>query len=159
LTAEPRWTTAGRIGRPHGLDGSFHVEHASHPLPEGAPVRFGDRESEVARRAGSAERPLVRVAGVEDRDAAAALRGQTLLVRDESELEPGEYLVKDLVGCMVEGLGEVRGVIAAPSCDLLEVGEDRVLVPLISDAVKRVDLESRTIAVDRGFLGLEDGQP
>ena len=155
MTAEPRWATAGRIGRPHGLDGSVHVEHASHPLPEGAKVKLGDRQAVIERRAGTDERPLVRLAGVADRDAAAALRGETLLVLDESELEPGEYLSADLVGCRVEGLGEVRAVIAAPSCDLLEVGDERVLVPLVSDAVKRVDLDARTIEVDRGFLGLD----
>ena len=86
MTAEPRWATAGRIGRPHGLDGSFHVEHASHPLPEGAQIRIGEREAKVERRAGSGDRPLVRIAGVGDRDAAGALRGQTLLVLDEERL-------------------------------------------------------------------------
>ncbi len=122
-------------------------------------MKVGEREAEVERRAGTADRPLVRLAGVGDRDAAGALRGETLLVLDDKELEPDEYLMEDLVGCCVEGLGEVRAVIAAPSCDLLEVGEERVLVPLVSDAVKRVDLEARTIEVDRGFLGLEaDGQ-
>ena len=158
MTTEPRWATAGRVGRPHGLDGSFHVERLSHPLPQGAQVRVGEREAEVERRAGSDERPLVRIAGVGDRDAAAELRGQDLLVLDDSELEEGEYLVEDLVGCRVEGLGEVRAVIAAPSCDLLEVGDGGVLVPLVSDAVKRVDLAARTIEVDRGFLGLEDSE-
>ena len=119
---------------------------------------MGEREAEVERRAGSDERPLLRIAGVGDRDAAAALRGQDLLVLDDSELEEGEYLVEDLVGCRVEGLGEVRAVIAAPSCDLLEVGDRGVLVPLVSDAVKRVDLAARTIEVDRGFLGLEGSE-
>jgi ribosomal 30S subunit maturation factor RimM len=45
-------------------------------------------------------------------------------------------------------------VIAAPSCDLLEVGDDAVLVPLISDAVKRVDTAGRVIEVDLDFLDL-----
>jgi 16S rRNA processing protein RimM len=122
-------------------------------------VRVGEREAELERRAGTGERPIIRIAGVGDRDAAAALRGQELHVLDTSELEEDEYLVEDLVGCRVEGLGEVRAVIAAPSCDVLEVGEDRVLVPLVSDAVKRVDLDARTIEVDRAFLGIEgDGR-
>ena len=30
--------TAGRVGKPHGLDGSFYVEGASHPLPAGTAV-------------------------------------------------------------------------------------------------------------------------
>ena len=27
--------TAGRVGKPHGLDGSFYVEAPQHALPEG----------------------------------------------------------------------------------------------------------------------------
>ena len=30
--------TAGRVGKSHGLDGSFYVDTARHPLPEGTPV-------------------------------------------------------------------------------------------------------------------------
>ena len=41
----------------------------------------------------------------------------------------------------------------APSCPLLEVGDDGLLIPLIGDAVKRVDLDRRIIEVDRDFLG------
>jgi ribosomal 30S subunit maturation factor RimM len=47
-------------------------------------------------------------------------------------------------------------VIASPSCDLLEVGDDALLVPLVSDAVRRVDTEAGVIEVDREFLGLDD---
>ena len=57
-------------------------------------------------------------------------------------------------GCEVPGLGSVRRVIAAPSCDLLEVGDDAVLVPFVSDAIRRVDTEARVIEVDREFLAL-----
>src|SRR5438552_3428633 len=71
-------------------------------------------------------------------------------------LEQGEYLAADLVGCEIEGVGQVRRVIAAPSCDLLEVGDEELLVPLVSDAVKRIDLEARSIEVDRHFLGLDE---
>jgi ribosomal 30S subunit maturation factor RimM len=49
-------------------------------------------------------------------------------------------------------------VIAAPSCDLLEVGDDAVLVPLISDAVKRIDTAGRLIEVDFAFLDVDGGQ-
>jgi ribosomal 30S subunit maturation factor RimM len=41
----------------------------------------------------------------------------------------------------------------APSCSLLEVGDEGHLIPLIGDAVKRVDLEQKIIEVDRDFLG------
>jgi len=37
---------------------------------------------------------------------------------------------------------------------VLEVGPDEVLVPFVSDAVKRVDTDARLIEVDLAFLGL-----
>ena len=149
---------AGRVGRPHGLDGSFHVTHPAEPLAEGTEVEIAGRSTVVERRAGTADRPIIRVRGVSDRDAAGELRGEPLLV-PAGELEDGEFLVEDLVGCEVPGVGEVVRVVPAPSCDLLEVGDDGVLIPLISDAVKRVDTGARVIEVDHEFLGLDPKQP
>ena len=45
-------------------------------------------------------------------------------------------------------------MVEAPSCDLLEVGPDAVLIPFISDAIKDIDVPGRRIEVDRDFLGL-----
>jgi 16S rRNA processing protein RimM len=75
------WLAAGRVGRPHGLDGSFHVlEPRPDLLRLGVVVRAGDREAEIVRRAGTDDRPIVRLEGVADRDAAGALGGVELLV-------------------------------------------------------------------------------
>jgi 16S rRNA processing protein RimM len=145
------------VGKPHGHDGSFYVEGASHPLPEGLTVTVGGQPARVERRAGTLERPLVRLTAVSDRERAAALRGEQVLVAlDEAPLESDEWLAEDLVGCEVVGVGEVRRVVQAPSCDLLEVGPDEVLIPFISDAVKRIDVPGKRIEVDRDFLGLDD---
>ena len=157
MTDAGRQVTAGRVGRPHGLDGSFYVEGVSEELAVGIEVTVAGRRATVERHAGTPERPIVRLSGVDDRDAAGGLRGEPLLV-EAGELEPGEFFVDDLVGCEVAGLGTVNRVIAAPSCDLLEVGTDAVLVPLVSDAVTNVDLEARVIEVDLDFLGI-DSQP
>ena len=157
MTAASRQVTAGRVGRPHGLDGSFYVERPSEPLAVGTEVVIAGRAAVVERRAGTEARPIVRVSGVGDRDAAGALRGQPLLVA-AGALAEGEYFVEDLVGCRVPGLGTVRGVVAAPSCDVLEVGERGVLVPFVADAVKSVDLDARVIEVDHDFLGLASGR-
>jgi 16S rRNA processing protein RimM len=153
LTAEERQVAAGHVGRPHGLDGSFYVNAPTEPLTEGTEVTIAGRRATIERRAGTDDRPIVRLSGVGDREAAGGLRGEPLLV-PAGELEEGEFLIEDLVGCEVPGLGEVRRVIPAPSCDILEVGDEAVLVPLISDAVTRVDTDARVIEVDRGFLGL-----
>jgi 16S rRNA processing protein RimM len=152
MANDARLVTAGVVGRSHGLDGSFHVEHPQHPLGRGTVVQLAGRERTVERRAGTDRKPLVRVAGIATREAVAALRGELLLV--EESLAEGEWLAEDLVGCRVEGLGTVVRVIDAPSCDLLEL-EGGELVPLIGDAVRKVDLDARTIEIDRRFLRLE----
>ena len=145
----------GRVGRPHGRDGSFYVDHPSGPLAEGTELVVAGRDTRVVRRAGTEERPLVRLERVDDREAAAALRGEPLLASEQAApLGEDEWLVSELVGCRVEGLGEVRRVIAGPSCDVLEVGEDGVLVPLVRDAIVRVDSDARVIEVNREFLGI-----
>ena len=149
-----RQVSAGRVGRPHGLDGSFHLQQPTEDLVEGTRVVVAGRIATVERRAGTAERPIVRISGVSDRDAAVSLRGERLLV-EAGDLAVDEYLVGDLVGCTVPGLGEVRRVIAAPSCDLLEVGDDALLVPFIGDAVTCVDLDAGVIEVDHAFLGYD----
>jgi 16S rRNA processing protein RimM len=158
LTSPAGQVSAGRVGRAHGLDGSFYVEQVSEDLAAGTPVTVAGRSTKIARRAGTDDRPLVRLAGVEDRNGAEALRGERILV-DGGDLAEDEYLTADLVGCEVPGLGTVGRVIPGPSCDVLEVGEAAVLVPFISDAIKHVDLAARLIEVDMGFLDLEGGKP
>ena len=145
----------GRVGRAHGLDGSFYVDAARHRFDAGTPVSLEGMETVVESRGGTDARPLVRLAGIGDRASAAALRGKALRVPAASApLEDGEWAAEDLVGCTVPGLGLVRRVVSGPSCDLLMVGEDEVLVPFIRDAIRRVDPAARTIEVDHGFLGL-----
>jgi 16S rRNA processing protein RimM len=139
--------TAGRVGKPHGLDGSFYVEAASHALPEGTVISVASRTYSLDRRAGTDDRPLIRLQGVSD---ARPLRGELLLVEDE--LAEDEWLAADLVGCVVPGLGTVTQVVDAPSCSVLEL-EDGTLIPFVSDAVERVDVKARTIVVRADFLG------
>ena len=66
---------AVKVGRPHGLDGSFYVDA---PLDKGATVLIGDKEFTVTERKGTDAKPIIRLSGIEDRDAAETLRGQTL---------------------------------------------------------------------------------
>jgi 16S rRNA processing protein RimM len=142
--------TAGRVGKAHGRDGSFYVEEPDHPLSEGTAVMMASRPHRVERRAGGDDRPLIRLSGLEDRDAVMPLRGELLLVEDE--LREGEWLAADLLGCEVPGLGMVRRVLGGPSCDVLEL-DDATLVPLVSDAIVSIDPSARRIDVRLEFLG------
>ena len=155
---------AGRVGRPHGLDGSFHVTRPDarlltgieEILVEGVPHR-------IERRAGTAERPILRLEGHAGREAAEALRGAQLAVSIERApaLEPGEYWAHELVGCAVydgeRRVGEVRRMLPLPSCEALEVAradaEGVLLVPMVRDAIRSVDVAAKRIAVDMAFLG------
>jgi 16S rRNA processing protein RimM len=149
---------AGRVGRPHGLDGSFHV---TRPVPalldEGAVLEVHGRPVRVERRAGSAERPIVRLEGCASREHAEALRGADLLapLAAAPPLEEDEFWARDLEGCaVVDGereVGVVTRMIALPSCEALEVG-DR-LIPLVRDAIRSIDIPARRIDVDLAFLG------
>jgi 16S rRNA processing protein RimM len=138
--------TAGRVGKPHGLDGSFYVDGVCHLLPEGAEVVIGSTMRIVERRAGTDERPLIRLSGLDD---ARPLRGETILIEDE--LAADEWLASDLARCTVAGLGPVVRVVDGPSCSLLEL-EDGTLVPLVSDAIESIDVDAREIRVNREFL-------
>jgi 16S rRNA processing protein RimM len=140
--------TAGRVGRAHGRDGSFWVEAADHELPEGTVLTLAGRELRVERRAGTADRPLIRLSDLDD---PRPLRGTPLLVA--AELEEGEWLAADLVGCTVPGRGQVRNVLDGASCSLLEL-DDGTLVPFASDAVRSIDPGERRIEIDEEFLGL-----
>ncbi len=157
------WLAAGRVGRPHGLDGSFHVTRARGTLLAlGTVVRVDDQQAEIVRRAGTDERPILRLAGHEGRAAAEALRGRDLLVNRTvaPALDDDEWYAEDLEGCrVVDGaaiVGEVRRLMALPSCEALEVrrtdGTD-LLVPLVRDAVRSVDVRAGVVDVDLGFLG------
>jgi 16S rRNA processing protein RimM len=152
------------VGRPHGTDGGFTVADPTDRvelLDAGETVRVGGRDVIIVARRGTADHPIVVLEGVDDRAAAEGLRGEALEVPRTAlgELAEGEFLVDDLVGCeVVDGerpVGQVRDVLLLPSADTLEVertGLDPLLVPLIGDAVRSVDIAARRVDVDTGFL-------
>jgi 16S rRNA processing protein RimM len=151
---------AGRVGRPHGLDGSFHVaDPAPQLLQPDIPLRVGDAPARITSRKGTPERPILRLDIAADRTAAEALRGRELVVDAAlaPPLDEDEYWAEDLVGCsVVDGsrlLGIVTALLALPSCEVLEL-DDGTLVPMVRDAIRSVDVDARRIDVDGGFLGL-----
>lgn len=152
---------AGRVGRPHGLDGSFHVTRPRGVLLTlGGAVRIGEAVHEIVRRAGTEDRPILRLRGVDDRAGAEALREADLFVERAAAppLPEGEYWPEDLEGCSVltpdgRELGVVAAMRALPSCEVLEVGD--LLVPMVGDAVVSIDLDARRIVVDPEFLGVQ----
>jgi 16S rRNA processing protein RimM len=163
------WLTGGRVGRPHGLDGSFHVTRPRPALLDlGRAVRVAGRDLEIVRRSGTDERPILRLAGVQAREGVEALRGEELLVaRDTApDLGEDEWWAEELEGCHVTDgdreVGVVVELLGLPSCEALRVerrepGGRELLVPLVRDAVRSVDVRERRIDVNLAFLGQDEG--
>jgi 16S rRNA processing protein RimM len=141
------------VGKPHGLDGSFFVEHASED-PErfavGAVLHVDGQPARVEGSKRSAGRPVIRL----DR---AARRGAELAVPRDAlgPTEPGEYFAFELVGLAVveEGgraLGRVAQVAPGVANDVLEL-DSGLALPLVAACVREVDLERGRIVVNAGF--------
>jgi 16S rRNA processing protein RimM len=151
--AEPHLVAVGRVGRPHGLDGSFFVER-----PSEAPERFavgatlfvgGERATVVASKRARG-RPVIKL----DR---RVERGAELAV-DRAELpapEPDSYYVFQLVGLEVveesgRRLGKVADVAPGIANDVLEL-DSGLALPLVEDCVRAIDLDAARIVVAAGF--------
>ena len=143
----------GRVGKPHGLDGSFFVEHASEDeerFARGATLHLDGEPAEIVVSKRSRGRPVIRL----DREAP---RGAELAVPRE-ELPPAgedEYYEFELVGLAVmeEGgrsLGSVTAVIPGPANDVLEL-DSGLLLPLVGACIEQVDLDAGRILIAQGF--------
>ena len=106
-----------------------------------------------------------RAAIAASRSYAEALRGLDLLVHRTAapELGEDEWYAEDLEGCrVVDGAAEVGRVVrmvALPSCEVLEVareGRADLLVPLVRDAVRSVDVATGVVDIDLAFLGEQE---
>ena len=97
-----------------------------------------------------------KLAGVETREQALALKGRAVAVRRETLPEPeqGRYYLADLVGLEVlneqgRALGVVTRTYSNGAHDVIEVAGDRTrLIPWVAAVVKAVDLAQRKVQVE-----------
>jgi len=169
-----RWIEIGQIVKPHGLSGRVKVLsylESDRLLPSLKDVWIGpDRDTakrhtiESARSEGRAHFSL-KIEGIEDRNAADALRGLTVSVPyDRLETLPeDEYYWEDLIGLAVvtedgKPLGRIEGIFPTGSNDVYvcKSGRKEILLPAIDEVIRSVDLEAGTVVV-RLLKGLEVG--
>ena len=152
----------GRVGRPHGLRGDVTVAVSTDdPDTRFAPGSVLDSDRgplTVAARRRSGGGLVLRFEGVEDRDAAEALRGTALSVPAEALPEvddPDEFYDHQLVGLAVRhsdgrALGEVIDVWHPPASPVLVVrrpdGSEEA-VPFVRALVPTVDLAGGFLVV------------
>ena len=140
-TDDPGSTTLGAIGR-------IFVETAA----------GGRREFKVlGSSALSAGNQRVVLEGIGDADAAEALRGGAVMVvaTDLPPLGEGEFYYFQLAGAEVmltdgRRLGTIEDIMSTGAHDVWVVrdGEREVLVPVISDVVKTMDLGARRVTIE-----------
>jgi 16S rRNA processing protein RimM len=143
----------GKVGRPHGIDGAFFVEQPSNDerwwktgarfLADGTPV-------EVVAHRTSSGRPVVKVEPPVERGALLEVERVDLPATGEDE-----YYAFELVGLPVveetgRALGTVEAVIPGVANDVLEL-DSGVLLPMVEDCIRRVDVAGGRIEVAEGF--------
>lgn len=155
----------GKVLKPHGIKGGLRVRYFNpDPLfllnysrlylkdPRRGIFRpFEVKEVEVHR-----EKIILRLKGVEDRDAADRWAGSLIYVRrgDLPPLEEGEYYWEDILGLEVytvqgEYLGRVVNIIPTGGRDVYEVKgpKGEVLLPAVEGVIREIDLEGKRMLV------------
>jgi len=143
----------GRVGKSHGLDGSFVVEEASEAEERfriGAELIVENEPARIIAARRARGRPVIRL----DR---RVPRGAALEIPRDSLAPPGEdeYYVFQLVGLRVEveggdSLGIVTDVSPGLANDVLEL-DSGLFLPMVEDCILEVDLPAGRIVVARGF--------
>lgn len=155
-STEPRYVV-GRLGRPHGLDGHIGLyvdeDDLVHFEP-GKSIFIDGRQFEVAsiRRADRGHH--LKLAGINSRVAAEAIRGNDVIATERRELGENEYWPEDLIGLEVRDpdgnrLGEVAGLITGGAQDRLvvEITGGRFEVPFVAALVPKVDVAGGFVAI------------
>ena len=158
-STDEQWLAVGKVVGAQGLRGELRINPAS-DFPE----RFTKPGPRWLQRKGTAPQEMlltsgrqlpgrslfiVRFKGIENRSAAEALVGQTLLVssNDRPELEEGEFHLLDLVGLEArlntndsDVVGTVSDLISGGN-DLLEITRPdgrKLLIPFVEQIVPEV---------------------
>jgi 16S rRNA processing protein RimM len=153
----------GAIAGAHGVRGQVRVKSFTAVAADVAaygPVKTedGTRTFKLKVMGEAKGLVIVKLDGVDDRNAAEAMRGTRLYIPRGRlpELEEDEFLYSDLTGLSVEGmdgavLGTVKGVADFGAGELLDIvlaGGGSMMVPFTKAAVPVVDVANKRLVVD-----------
>jgi len=155
----------GRITGAHGLKGAlrFRPDNPDSDTLEQVKRVFleCDGEQREFRLAGmtplNATTRRITLDGIKDINAAEALKGAVVMLADEDvpPAKPGEFYYYEAIGCEVfltdgSRLGAIQEIFSNGAQDIWVVrdGEREVLVPVIEDVVKAIDLPARRVTIE-----------
>lgn len=151
--------TAGRIVNTHGIRGEVKLlPQGVEPelLAECGTLYIGGKPFALAGGRVHKGCLLAKLQGVDDMDAALALKGKTVTVRrSDVPLPEGEYFDEELAGLTVrdaetgEELGKVAEVLTYPAHKIYAVrgGKDEYLVPAVPAFIAAIDVPGGTMDI------------
>ena len=151
----------GIASRAHGVRGEIRILTELDPryLKEVTAVIVCGREYKVEKARFADGAALVKLEGVDDRDAADALRGEVMLPDSvKISLPQDEFFIDDLIGCRVriDGdesySGEIYDVLRNGAADVWcvrgENGSADFMMPQVKGVVKEYALENKLVVID-----------
>ena len=149
----------GRVAGSYGVRGWVKVapqKGVAETLVAAKEWWLGDKACRVVEAKVHSATVVAKLAGVESREQALALKGRKVSVARAALPEAGEghYYLADLVGLEVRNMqgvafGVVRQWLTNGPQDVMEVAGDRIrLIPWVAAVVKAVDLEAGRIEVE-----------
>jgi 16S rRNA processing protein RimM len=143
----------GRVGKPHGLDGSFVVEQASEDprwFEAGSKLLVEGETAQVLASKVAGGRPVIRLDRRAERGAPIEVARTALPPTGADEFYVFELIGLDVVEETGRPLGKVVDVAAGVANDALEL-DGGAMLPLHEDCIRDIDLSARRILVARGF--------
>ena len=143
----------GRVGRPHGIDGAFFVEQPSDDTrwwKTGASFLAAGKPVQVVAHRTSSGRPVIKLDKPVERGAFLEVERDALPPTEEDEYYAFELVGRAVVEETGRELGTVKAVTPGVANDVLEL-DTAVLLPMVEDCVRSVDLAAARIVVADGF--------
>ncbi len=169
----PAFLAVGKLRHAHGVHGEILMEVYT-DFPERLQIgtvlflKAGTAQLTVVRRRNHRQGLLLAFDGYSTPEAVGQLRNQLLYVKTEDRppLPEGEYYHHQLLGLYVvseagETLGKVSGIMETGASDVLVVHPDtgnEVLIPMVDEFVKQVDLDTQQIIVHL-IPGMQEEKP
>lgn len=152
-----QYVEAGRIVNTHGINGEVKIE-----VWLDSPAFFktfkrlfiNGAEKRILSAREHKQFIIARLEGVEDINAAMALKGKTVeILRADAHMKDGEFFVQDILGFTVvdedgHTVGKLVDAFETPASMLYVVrGESEHLIPAVREFILGIDAESEQIRV------------
>lgn len=117
-----------------------------------------DKEIEIEKVRYQQQMVILKLSGIDDRNAAEAMKGKDVFITEEDLLELPEdtFYIRDLIGLSVidaendQMIGKIKDVLQPSSQDIYVVALEKggeVMIPVVSEFVKEVSIDERYVKV------------